>query len=89
MIILSIVCVKNTVENVNFIILQMADKPYLVKIVLIMHNKCSLTDIAHNSANHSHAEQRTRTNYCIQTNRWLTRKQFVLRESCDVAHTAW
>ena len=69
MTILPIVGVKNVVEDVKFIFLKTADQSYLVKLVLIMHNKCSQADIAHNSVNHSHAVQRTRTNYRIQTNR--------------------
>ena len=48
MIILPIVRVKNMLENVDWNNLMMADKSYLVKIVLIMHNKCSQADIAHN-----------------------------------------
>ena len=52
------------------VIFQMiANQSYLVKIVLIMHNKCSHTDIEHNSVNSSHAEQRTR---------WLTKQSIGL-----------
>ena len=32
---------------------------------------------AHNSVNRSHNEQRTRTNWHIETNRWLTRKHSI------------
>ena len=62
MIILPIVWVKNTIENVDWIFLKTGDQSYLAKIVLIMHNKCSQADLAQNSVNLSHAEQRTRTN---------------------------
>ena len=41
---------------------MMADQSYLVKIVLIVDNKCSYGDIAHNSVNCSNAKQHTRTN---------------------------
>ena len=51
MIILPIVRVKNMVENVDWIFLKMADQSFLVKLVLIMHNKCSQAHIAHNSVN--------------------------------------
>ena len=44
MIILTIMRIKNTVENVDWIFIKMADQLYLVKIVLIMHNKCSKAD---------------------------------------------
>ena len=54
--------IKNTVENIDLIFPQMADQSYLAKIVLIVHNKCSQADIAHNYVNRSKAEQRTRTN---------------------------
>ena len=36
-IILPIMRIKNTVENVDWIFLKMADQSYLVKIILIMH----------------------------------------------------
>ena len=62
MIILPIVCVKNTVENVDWIFLTTTNQSYLVKIVLIMYNKCSQADIAHNFVNRSHAAQRNCTN---------------------------
>ena len=45
MIILPIMWVKNTVKNVCWIFLKTADQSYLVKIVLIMQNKCSQDDI--------------------------------------------
>ena len=51
--------IKNTVENLDWIFLKMADQSFLVKIVLIMHNKCSQADIAHNYVYFSEAEQRT------------------------------
>ena len=54
--------VENTVEKVYWIFLKTADQSYLVKIFLIMHNKCSQAYIAHNSVNRSHAEQCARTN---------------------------
>ena len=52
----------------------MADQSYLVKINLIRHNKCSQSDIAHNSVNCSKNKQCTQTNKQIRTNRWLTHK---------------
>ena len=65
----------NALENVDWIFLKVADQSNLVKIVLIklsylskivlivlMHNKCSQADIAHNSFNLSNNEQRTRRN---------------------------
>ena len=69
MIILPIEWIKNTGENVAWIFLRTAGQSYLVKIVLIVHNKYSRADIAHNSYNCSHAEQRTRTDKHIGTNR--------------------
>ena len=42
--------------------LYMADQSYLVKIVIIMHNKCSQADLALSYVNRSKAELRTRTN---------------------------
>ena len=39
--------------------MKMVVQSYLIKIVLIVHNKCSHADIAHNSVNHSYAEQHT------------------------------
>ena len=60
-IILPIMRVKNTVENLDLIFLNMADESYFVKIVLIIHHKCSQTDTAHNSVNRSDNEQRTLT----------------------------
>ena len=51
MIILLIVWVENTVENEDWVFPKMVDQSYLVKIVLIMLNKCSQADIAHNSVN--------------------------------------
>ena len=44
-IILGIMQVKNTVKNVDWIFLKMADQSYLGKIVLIMDNICSQADI--------------------------------------------
>ena len=70
--------IKNTAENVDWISPKMADQSHLVKIVVIMHNKCSQADTAHNSVKRSHNEQRTQTNYCIQTNRWMPRKNPML-----------
>ena len=35
------------------------DQSYFVKIVIIMHNKCSQADIAHNCVNRSHTEHHT------------------------------
>ena len=61
MIIVPNVWVKNTVENVDRIFLKTEDESYLIKIVLIMHNKCSEADTSHNSVTRSHAEQRTQT----------------------------
>ena len=46
MIILPIMRIKNADENVDWIFLKMADQSYLIKIVSIMHNKCSRADIA-------------------------------------------
>ena len=54
--------IKNAVENVDWIFLKMAEQSYFVKIVLIIHNKRSQADIAHNSLNRSNNEQPTRTN---------------------------
>ena len=45
-IILPIMRIKNTVENTDWIFMKLADQSYFVKIVLIMHNKCSQADIA-------------------------------------------
>ena len=59
---LSIVWVKNTVENVDWIFPKTVDQSDLVKIVLIVHNKCSQADIAQNFVNRSHAEQHVRIN---------------------------
>ena len=56
------VCVKNIVENVDWILLKLADLPYLAKIVLLIHSNCPQADIPHNSTNRFHAKQRTRTN---------------------------
>ena len=53
---------KNTVENLDLNFLKTADEPFYVKIVLIVHNKCSQADIAHNYVSRSKVEQRTRTN---------------------------
>ena len=47
-IILPLMRVKNITENVDFILQKQADESYLVKIILIMHNKGSHSDIAHN-----------------------------------------
>ena len=54
--------VKNPVENVDRIFMKTADQSYLVKTVLIMHNKYPQADIAHNYVNRSHPEQHTQTN---------------------------
>ena len=51
--------IKNTVMQ---IFMKIADQSYLVKIVLILHHKCSQADIAHNSVNRSHSEQCSGTN---------------------------
>ena len=56
----------------------MADQSYLVKIVLIMHNKCSHADIAHNSVNRSDAKQCTR-NKLAQSNKQMADSQAVYR----------
>ena len=61
-IILPIIGVKNAVENIDSILMNIAGQSHLVKIIVILHNKCSLADIAHNSCNRSHPEQHTRTN---------------------------
>ena len=39
-VILEIIQVKNTVENVHLIFVKMADQSYFVNIVLIAQNKC-------------------------------------------------
>ena len=39
-----------------------ADETFLVKIVLNIQHKCSQADIANNSINRSHTEERARTN---------------------------
>ena len=59
---LLIMRIKKTVQNVDLIFLKMADQSYLVKIVIIMHNKCSQADIVHKSVNRSNNEQRTGSN---------------------------
>ena len=56
-IILPIMQVKITIENIDWIFLKIADLSYLVKIVLIMHNNCLQADIVHNPVNCSHAEK--------------------------------
>ena len=71
-IMLPILQIKNTVQNVDWIFLKMADQSYFVKIVLIVHHKSSQADIAHNSVNRSNNEQRTQKDEQIETNRWLT-----------------
>ena len=76
---------KNTVDNLDRIFPKMADHSYLVKIVLIIHHKCSQADITYNSVIRAHTEQWSRTNQ--QTNGWLTRSSlkcllFVLRPKC-------
>ena len=53
MIILQIVWVKNRLGNVDLIFLKTGDQSYLVKIFLIMLNKCSQDDIVHNFGNRS------------------------------------
>ena len=63
------------VENGDWIFLKTANQSYLVKIVLIPHNKCSLVDIAQNSGNSSHNENRTITNFAFNANGWVTRMQ--------------
>ena len=52
----------------------MADQSYLVKIVLIIHNKCSQADIAHNTVNRSKAEQHTQTNLAHSKEQMVERK---------------
>ena len=54
--------VKNMIENVDWIFLNIADQQFLIKTVLNMHHKCSQANIAHNSVNRSENEQCTRTN---------------------------
>ena len=54
--------IKNTAENMDWILLKMADQSYLIKIFLIVHHKYSQADIANYTVNRSKAEQRTRTN---------------------------
>ena len=66
--------IKNTVENVDSIFLQVVDQSYLVKIVLIINNKCSQSGIAHVYANRSKAEQRTRTNLAHSNKQMAERK---------------
>ena len=60
-IIIPIILVKNKVENTDWIFPLTADPSYLVRIVLIMHIKCSQADIAHNYVNRKHPEQHIRT----------------------------
>ena len=62
MIILPIVWVENTIENVDWIVTKTTDQSHLVIIVLIMLNKCLQTDVAHNSVDRLHTELHTRTN---------------------------
>ena len=57
-IILPIMTIKK-LENVDWIFLDVADQSYLVKIVIIVQNKCSQADMRHNSVNRSHNEQLT------------------------------
>ena len=57
MIILPLVWVKYTAENVDWIFIKTADQSYLGKGVLIMYNKCSQADIAPNSVNRSNEDQ--------------------------------
>ena len=52
----------------------MAEQSYFVKIVLIMHNKCSQADIAHNYVNRSKAEQRSRINLAHSNKQMAERK---------------
>ena len=59
---LQIIRFKNTLENVDWILLKMTYQSYLIKSVLIIHNKCPQADIAHNSVSRSHPEQHSRTN---------------------------
>ena len=51
------------------------------KSVLIVHNKCSQADIAHNSVNFSHNEQQTRTKKHFETNSCLNAS--ILQFSCN------
>ena len=53
--VIPIVWVKNAAENIDLIFPKTADQTYLVKIVLIMQNKCSHGDIAHSSVNLVHS----------------------------------
>ena len=59
-IIIPIIRIKNTLKNVNWIFLKIADQSDLVKITLISNS--SQAEIAHNSVSRSHNEQCTRTN---------------------------
>ena len=52
--------IKNSIENVDYIFLKMADQSFLAKIVLNMLHE-SQADITHNSVNRSHNEQLPRT----------------------------
>ena len=54
--------------------LKMAEQSYLVKIVLIMHNKYSQAYIARNSVNRSKAKRLTRTNLTHSNKQLAERK---------------
>ena len=43
----NIMWIKNTVEHVDWIFLNIPDQSNLVKFVFILHNKCLQADIAH------------------------------------------
>ena len=47
--------VENTAENIDCFFPNTADSSYLFKTFLIIYNKSSQADIAHNSVNLSHA----------------------------------
>ena len=63
---------------------MMANQSYLVKSVLIMHNKCLHADIAHNSVNHFHAAQHTRWLICKQSISFITRYHQIIRSGGSI-----
>ena len=56
----------------------------MVKIVLIMHNKCSQADIAYTYVNRSKAQLRTRTNLA----HYLVKIVLIMHNKCSQADTA-
>ena len=61
----------------------MADQSYFAKIILILHNRYSQADIAHNYVNRSKAEQRTRTNLA-HSNKQMAERKHPIAKRCNV-----